>query len=304
MDFNQKLRALRKQAGLSQEELAEKISVSRQAITKWETDNGLPDIENLIQIARLFKVSLDDLLVYETVKETEKEYIYESVTEYDVDGTKHFDINTGGAHTVCVGTNEREKIRVRLASNTLANIEKAFKVKIDEEKTKLDIDVKHNNVYTEAQAKEFLHIFIELPPQIAHGELMAIAAGICINGLSAEIFEVDGKFSKVKINGFSGSLELNSALDMDIRCEAFAGRLEVNQAFSTSVLNIPKGVRYNVLKKGRVSRISFTRDHIPFVHENTADAENVIEVRGTRAELIINEYSAVDKNGGNENEQL
>ena len=62
MLFAEKLKALRKQKGISQEGLAEKLYVSRQAITKWESGNGIPDIENLIAISALFNESLDSLL--------------------------------------------------------------------------------------------------------------------------------------------------------------------------------------------------------------------------------------------------
>jgi transcriptional regulator with XRE-family HTH domain len=44
MTFAEKLKSIRKQAGMSQEQLAEKLGVSRQAVTKWETDAGIPDI--------------------------------------------------------------------------------------------------------------------------------------------------------------------------------------------------------------------------------------------------------------------
>ena len=44
MTFAEKLKSLRKQASMSQEQLAEKLGVSRQAVTKWETDTGIPDI--------------------------------------------------------------------------------------------------------------------------------------------------------------------------------------------------------------------------------------------------------------------
>ena len=47
MTFAEKLKSLRKQASMSQEQLAEKLGVSRQAVTKWETDTGIPDIENI-----------------------------------------------------------------------------------------------------------------------------------------------------------------------------------------------------------------------------------------------------------------
>jgi transcriptional regulator with XRE-family HTH domain len=62
MNFAEKLKTLRKQKGISQEQLAEKIYVSRQAITKWESGNGIPDIENLLAISSLFNESLDSLL--------------------------------------------------------------------------------------------------------------------------------------------------------------------------------------------------------------------------------------------------
>ena len=53
MNFSEKLKSKRKEFKMSQEQLAEKIGVSRQAITKWETDDGLPDIENILSIASL-----------------------------------------------------------------------------------------------------------------------------------------------------------------------------------------------------------------------------------------------------------
>jgi len=59
MTFGEKLTTLRKQHGLSQEDLAEKLSVSRQAVSRWELDSTLPDAENLLQISKLFSVSID-----------------------------------------------------------------------------------------------------------------------------------------------------------------------------------------------------------------------------------------------------
>lgn len=53
---------LRKEKGLSQEQLAEKIGVSRQAVSKWERSEASPDTDNLIMLARLYEVSLDELL--------------------------------------------------------------------------------------------------------------------------------------------------------------------------------------------------------------------------------------------------
>lgn len=64
MTLGEKIKDLRKKANISQEDLAEKVGVSRQAVTKWEKDLGLPDIENLKSIASLFNISIDELLDY------------------------------------------------------------------------------------------------------------------------------------------------------------------------------------------------------------------------------------------------
>ncbi len=65
MTFGEKLYQLRKSHGLSQEALAEKLNTSRQAISKWENNNGYPETEKIILISKLFQVNLDDLLIEE-----------------------------------------------------------------------------------------------------------------------------------------------------------------------------------------------------------------------------------------------
>lgn len=62
MTLGEKIRHARRNCGLSQEKLAEKLCVSRSAIAKWETDKGMPDVENLKFLSRLLNVSVDDLL--------------------------------------------------------------------------------------------------------------------------------------------------------------------------------------------------------------------------------------------------
>ena len=62
MTFGEKLKSARKSAGLTQEQLADKLLVSRQAITKWESNRGMPDIENLRQLSKLLDISMDYLL--------------------------------------------------------------------------------------------------------------------------------------------------------------------------------------------------------------------------------------------------
>ena len=72
MKLSEKIMILRKQKGWSQEELAEKLEVSRQAVSKWESGQASPDIEKILKMSQLFEVSTDVLL---------KE-------EYDVDATE------------------------------------------------------------------------------------------------------------------------------------------------------------------------------------------------------------------------
>lgn len=62
MEFNEKLQLLRKEKGLTQEQLAEKLFVSRTAISKWENGRGFPNLDSLKNIARLYSISIDELL--------------------------------------------------------------------------------------------------------------------------------------------------------------------------------------------------------------------------------------------------
>lgn len=67
MEFNKKLQDLRKSKGLTQEELANDLFVSRTAISKWESGRGYPSIDSLKEISKYFSISLDDLLSGEEI---------------------------------------------------------------------------------------------------------------------------------------------------------------------------------------------------------------------------------------------
>ncbi len=62
MEFNEKLQELRKSKGLTQEELSEVLSVSRTAVSKWESGRGYPNLDSLRLISRFFSVSIDELI--------------------------------------------------------------------------------------------------------------------------------------------------------------------------------------------------------------------------------------------------
>ena len=62
MTLSEKIFALRSKAGLSQGDLAEKLEVSRQSVSKWETGQSVPDLDKIIKLADLFGVSVDELV--------------------------------------------------------------------------------------------------------------------------------------------------------------------------------------------------------------------------------------------------
>jgi len=62
MSLGEKIQVLRKQSGMSQEQLAERITISRQAISRWELNESVPDVDNIVQLSQIFGVSTDYLL--------------------------------------------------------------------------------------------------------------------------------------------------------------------------------------------------------------------------------------------------
>lgn len=70
MTFQEKLQTLRKQNGMSQEKLAEMLGISRQAVSKWESGQSYPDMDKLIALSDLFKVSIDSLIKEKQPNET------------------------------------------------------------------------------------------------------------------------------------------------------------------------------------------------------------------------------------------
>ena len=73
IELANRLAELRKQKGLSQEELADKLQVSRQAISKWERGEASPDTDNLIELAKIYGISLDELVGLSSPKEETKD---------------------------------------------------------------------------------------------------------------------------------------------------------------------------------------------------------------------------------------
>ena len=70
MTLGQRIQKLRKGAGLTQEQLAERMGVTRQAVSKWESDGGVPELDTLIAMSRLFHVTIGQLLGVEELRKS------------------------------------------------------------------------------------------------------------------------------------------------------------------------------------------------------------------------------------------
>ncbi len=288
MTFAEKLKSIRKQAGISQEQLAEKLSVSRQAVTKWETNAGIPDIENIKAISALFDISIDELLSNERGAKNPAEYLFESVTEYDIDEPKRYDMKFGGAKQFLLSGYAGEKIRVRLVSNTLSTLQNDFKVKIDDIRKRIDVDVNRKNGVTEAAAKEAVSIFVQIPsPYIGKIECAVHAETVEIRSLECDSIELDVKTPNIILEDISGTVEINCNLDMEVVCRSLKGEVDINQVSATSRIRVPEGVAFTAVAKGIGTSIFYEKDGKQTEAFSVPDAENIIELNGIKSELII-----------------
>ena len=286
--FEDQIKHYRKQAGLSQEKMAEKIGVSRQAITKWENGTGTPDISNLMAIANLFQISIDELLSNEKTESKKSDYIYESRTEYDIDGKKDFDIKLGGAYKVDLNAYNGEKIVVELFSNVYKNIQSDYKVKIDDIRHNIDIELARLNGVSEAIAKESLVVNINIPTQyIGRVEISVNAGTLTVNDIENENIEINGKISEVALKGNRSEIEIDSNLDMQINVTSHEGAIEINQLSATSRLIIPENFCFRSAKKGIANTIYYEKYGKKVEPFSNDESDNYIELNGIKSELVI-----------------
>ena len=286
--ISMRIRELRKQAKLSQEMMAEKIGVSRQAITKWETGLGVPDIENLVAIADLFKLSLDELMGRDIEHETlAKDYLYESVTEYDIDGKKDFDISFMGANKLKLYAYEGEKVKVILLSDTISDIQNELKTKIDDIKWKIDIDIKRVGNLSETVAKNELTIKI-LIPQLYMGEveLNGNTNILELKNLELDNIEFDGKSKEITLENIKSHIEIDTNEDAKLYVKNVEGALDINQLSATSKLYIASTDEFGFVTKGVLNKVLYKQDMLN-IKEVSEEPKLVIELNGIKSELSI-----------------
>ena len=286
--ISMRIRELRKQAKLSQEMMAEKIGVSRQAITKWETGLGVPDIENLVAIADLFKLSLDELMGRDIEHETlAKDYLYESVTEYDIDGKKDFDISFMGANKLKLYAYEGEKVKVILLSDTISDIQNELKTKIDDIKRKIDIDIKRVGNLSETVAKNELTIKI-LIPQLYMGEvdLNGNTNILELKNLELDNIEFGGKSKEITLENIKSHIEIDTNEDAKLYVKNVEGALDINQLSATSKLYIESTDEFGFVTKGVLNKVLCKQDTLN-IKEVSKEPKLVIELNGIKSELSI-----------------
>lgn len=286
--ISMRIRELRKQAKLSQEMMAEKIGVSRQAITKWETGLGVPDIENLVAIADLFKLSLDELMGRDIEHETlAKDYLYESVTEYDIDGKKDFDISFMGANKLKLYAYEGEKVKVILLSDTISDIQNELKTKIDDIKWKIDIDIKRVGNLSETVAKNELTIKI-LIPQLYMGEveLNGNTNILELKNLELDNIEFSGKSKEIALENIKSHIEIDTNEDAKLYFKNVEGALDINQLSATSKLYIASTDEFGFVTKGVLNKVLCKQDMLN-IKEVSEEPKLVIELNGIKSELSI-----------------
>lgn len=288
MDFSEKLKEIRKNEGLSQEQLAEKIGVSRQAITKWETGKGLPDIENMVIIAEIFKTTLDELLRDSAAKQEKKTPVFVSETIYDIDCEKHFDVDVGNAAAITLSSGKDEKLHIRLLSETFENLGTMFKIKLDEKKNKLDVKCLDRNKLSRYEVEDSLMVEILLPDKYAdHCEIEASVRSLVVRDVHLRRLEYDGDARQILISNSSGSLEFTAKTDYDITIDKIAGRLDINQWKAKAIVHIPEENLVRVINKGRKCDLYYVKENKITEYENRADGEGELSVSGMFSELVV-----------------
>jgi len=276
MTLGETIKYYRTKLNLSQNELGELIGVSRQAVTKWETDTGMPDINNIQALAKVFHISIDTLLS----QHHHVQSLYESKIEYDIDMLKDFDINLGTLGKVIIEGYEGEKLLIQLSSSTYQNLQKDFKLKFDDNKERLDIDLVVKDHVTTMQRRE-INLYMTLPMQYIHKiECNVLPLSMSLTHISSDSVELDIKTSSLNLKDIHGHIEIDCNIDMMITLDAIDGKLDLNAVRCTSQLIISSMCLFKTITKGIKTKIIYEGD----IDENS---DNQIELNGIMSELTI-----------------
>ncbi len=276
MSIGTKIKSLRNSKGMSQNDLADAMGVSRQAITKWETDNGTPEIENLVAISNIFGVNVDSL-----VKDEMSQYC--SFIQYDIDMGKDFEIDLVPSNTVIIEGGESEKVRIEMMSDNIPTLDSDLKVAIEDRKRKMSLMMKRRNDLTETQCRNDLSIRIRLPRKyIETIDLKADVKALHLKGFQTEDVEFNGDADVITLEDVHGKAEMDVRTDCTFLISDLDGSLEINQIGKRSVLKLPSDLRFRAVNDGRKCELNLLDDL-----RSDDDCEDIIELNGMKSTLDI-----------------
>lgn len=304
MYFNEKLKEIRKQNNLSQEDLANQLNVSRQAITKWETAQGLPDMENLKNISKFFHISLDELLQEEAIQVSnqiieEEKYVYEAIYEYDIDSIKDIEINVSLINNVKILPNDKDNILLKLGSNTLSDLDNFYRIKHKNAEKKFKLSIGKNsinigiiNIGIIKTSYKDLTAIIYLPQKyIKNVKINCISEKLDVKSLIFNKIDISQIIENINIEYCKGDIELNTILsNYEITYNQFEGNLKINSISSIVKLNVPKNSNYQIKNSELTSSIEHLMN-IQQISHNDVGKTAFIEVNGIDCKLILNEYT-------------
>ena len=276
MTIGEKIKNLRNGKKMSQAELADSLGVSRQAVTKWETDGGTPEIESIVAIAGMFGTSVDAL-----VKDDMP--CFSSIIQYDIETKKDFDIDLIPSNKVIVEGHDSEKVRVEMLSNTITTLDSDLKVYVEDRKHNMGIEMRRRNDLTDTDCRNDLFIRIRLPRDLIGGiELKTETEELHLRDFMTEDVEVRGKADGITLKGVHGQAEMDIGNDCIFTAYDLDGSLEINQIGKNSIVKVPKDLRFKAINDGRKCELSVSEKLSP-----DSGCEDFIELNGMKSSLSI-----------------
>ena len=276
MTIGEKIKWMRNDKEMSQAELADALGVSRQAVTKWESDAGIPEVENIISLAKLFGTTVDALVMNDAP-------CYSSFIQYDIDSHMDFEIESVPAKSFSIEGWDSEKIRVELNSDTITDLDSDLKVTIESRKRKMELAISKKNDLTDTICRKDLSVVVKLPKKfIDCVELKTNVDHLALRGFSAEDTEFDGSADLVCLNDVHGQIEMDMRSDCRFKVFSLDGSLEINQIERISRVEVPADLVFKAVDAGRKCEITITKGL-----KNTDDSEDVIELNGMKIMMSI-----------------
>lgn len=278
MKLNEKLRKLRNQKQLTQEALAEKLNVSRQAITKWEKGEGIPDIENITQISRFFGITIDELIKEEKEINLNEQYRYTWKKSLKLTHSKRLELTIKNMEEIILTGSEGDSIEIEIYSNEVEKLEETIQIKIDDPK---DLNNRYQLSIRNQENKKIVKLKLTIPQKlIEQVEMKTHTKKITLKEIKLVHLEIDGEVRYVKAIHTKGYIVFNNGRsDIDLEFNELVEKLDINLISSKATLTIPQSSRYVTKNKGRWTTIEGNHD--------TEKVTNEIELNGLTSKLTI-----------------